>query len=73
MAARATDADVATMRWLDADRFEITIDLDADLGRAYRVQGSLATRKVSGDTIPRPQETTQEPPSHHDRPAAAGP
>ncbi|HEX8209975.1 MAG TPA: hypothetical protein VF584_07295 [Longimicrobium sp.] len=54
VAARATDAGVATMRWLDADRFQITIDLDADLGRAYRVQGSLAARGISGDTIPRP-------------------
>lgn len=53
VAARATDAGVATMRWLDADRFEITIDLDVDPGRAYRVQGSLSARTVSGDTVPR--------------------
>jgi hypothetical protein len=53
VAARATDAGVATMRWLDADRFEITIDLENDPARAYRVQGSVAGRRLSGDTVPR--------------------
>jgi hypothetical protein len=54
VAVRETDAGLATMRWLDADRFEVTIDLSTYTGGAYRARGSLAARRIDGDTVPSP-------------------
>ena len=46
-----TDAGVDTIGWLDADRFEIRIDLTYQVGGTQRLRGTLGPLRVVVDTL----------------------